>query len=289
MRLGVVLAALAGCDQTLGLVDIQVKPDGGGGDAAGKPCSRFSTVDRVQFASPLVALSSFSVGPDDVHGAVFGKPDITATKPLVFVLSRASLTDPWMQAAGTSSLASAYSPQFAALDDLFVAVTDSASTLYDLAEYAQPAGLWTQVALVDMALDADSLPTGYITIGAMRVVVEVQRTLGGTSSRLSFRVDAQGTGAWVVEPQTPVQDSGNVQAAALSPDGLTMVYAASPPSSISGLDLYVTYRAALGDEFPVGTKIDLPGPDGEETEPALVDNDCSHLYFRRDTTISVAH
>ncbi len=289
MRLVAAVVMLAGCDGALGLGDIHVSPDAQYFDVAPDSpfalCSHFPTVDKVAFASPIDGISSLSVMLDDTEAAVFGKPNATA-KPAVMSLQRTTATGPWGLATNGGPVSS-ISPQIASPADLFVG-TLNLNLHYDLVETTYSTGGWHQVATLDNASDFDAVPTGYTQIGAMRIVVEVRRNTAADNTLL-FRIDPQGTGAWMVEMQTAVTSAGNVHAAALTPDGLTMVYAASPSGMQTGIDLYVTYRAALGTEFPPGTQIDVSTPVSDETEPALVDNSCSHLYFRRDTTISVAH
>jgi hypothetical protein len=293
MRLALCLL-LTGCDGLLGLLPIQPLADAGpdamrDAPADGPPpCGRFTTLTQVPRVAGPVFVSDFSVAADELNGAVFGKLDSTS-KPQVLLLARVGITDPWDLDQADSLPSEWSSPRMAAADDVFAAQPQLGSTPppYDIVETRLQSGVWMPATLVDQGAGYDAFPKGYANVNGIPTVVEIE-VRSGANNLLLFRTYDAGTMQWLPQAQNQVNAAGNTSSGALSPDGRTFVYAQSPTGTTTGSDLYVSFRSDPSGELPAGTKIQLPGTDSEELDPWLVDNSCSHLYFRRDSTLFIA-
>jgi hypothetical protein len=280
MRLAA-LALLAGCDGVLGLGDIHVSPDAQQFDAPDTPagpCGAFPAITPVAFGA-LTPYSDFSVDATETHATVMTSNSGNLSAQVLLLNAGVWNLDPTRNLLPSTMT----SPRIASASEVFGAIPQpNGGPPLDLVQYKYGTS-WGVPLYVDAGADFDALPTGYRMLdNGLEVVVEVTRR-AGSDGILVLRTR---TSSWMGAMQIAVSQAGNTSGGALTSDGLTMVYAQSPSGMATGSRLYVSRRIDLAGEFPVGTPVQLPGS-GEDVEPALA-GDCSHLYFRRDSTIYVA-
>jgi hypothetical protein len=281
MRL-VGLALLAGCNGVLGLVDIHPTPDAqkfdGGLDTQVGPCGEFTTLASIPFGA-LTPYSDFSVDATETHATIMTNDGGKPVAHLLLLNAGVWILDPTSDSLPSTMT----SPRIANATEVFGTIPQpNGIPPLDLVEYNY-SGSWGLPVYVESGPDYDALPTGYRKLdNGLEVVVEVERRAG--ANNVLFLLTRLAT--WTIGTQNPISQAGNPGGGALTSDGLTMVYAQSPFGMTTGSRLYVSRRTDTAAEFPVGTLVQLPST-GEDVEPALA-GDCSHLYFRRDTTIYVA-
>ncbi len=276
----VVVATLAGCDVVYGLsgrADAAVDAAPPIDAVVPEQCS-FGSPTQVVFASNVEPLHDFA---DDGAGHGFVSAFVTESS---ITTSRTTAILPekstWIHDLTVRDGVGGFTGVRPDPDPSQIYGLVNITTTNFLARFQLDTSGWS---MMDMnPIDQRERVGNYRVLDGKRVYVTTQRpVIGDPSTRLILRV--RDGASWNEEDKMAAINVAQIpDLGVITRDGLTLIYSARKRTELQ-FDLYISVRATLDDQFPVGTIIDQLSTDASEVEPWM-SGGCDRLYFRRGRT-----